>query len=125
MAEIVPSLRFCAYNSGDEAAKQELMSMRGVGNVDDLINQAKQDQAATLQEVEWRGRKMAVKQEQVRLFMIREQEFEANELDKTDVDEDGGYEAGIEAYESLLMDCKDAVQVRKGSVAVCNDCNAT
>ncbi len=109
MAEIVPSLRFCAYNSGDEVAKQELLNMRGVGNLDDLINQAKQDQAATLQEVEWRGRKMAVKQEQVRLFLLREQEFEAGELENAKSE---GHDAEIEAYESLLMDCKDAIQVR-------------
>ena len=109
MSEIVPNLRFCAYNSGDEVAKQELMSMRGGGggasNVDELINQAKQEQAATLQEVEWRGRKMAVKQEKVRMFLLSHQETD-QELAKAEQPE-----AKIEIYESLLLDCKDALQV--------------
>ena len=124
MSEIVPNLRFCAYNSGDEVAKQELMSMRGGGggasNVDELINQAKQEQAATLQEVEWRGRKMAVKQEQVRLFLLREQEFDSGELENARAEAKGvaeAHEAVVEAYESLLMDCKDAVQALKSDLA--------
>ena len=123
MSEIVPNLRFCAYNSGDEVAKQELMSMRGGGggasNVDELINQAKQEQAATLQEVEWRGRKMAVKQEQVRLFLLREQEFDSGELENARAEAKGvaeAHEAVVEAYESLLMDCKDAVQALKSDL---------
>ena len=123
MAEIVPNLRFCAYNSGDESAKQELMSMRGGGggasNVDELINQAKQEQAATLQEVEWRGRKMAVRQEQVRLFLLREQEFDLGELENARTEAKGkaeAHEAVVEAYESLLMDCKDAVQALKSDL---------
>jgi len=126
MSEIVPNLRFCAYNSGDEVAKQELLSMRGGGgasNVDELINQAKQEQASTLQEVEWRGRKMAVRQEQVRLFLLREQEFESGELENARAEAKGkesgaeAHEAVVEAYESLLMDCKDAVQALKSDLA--------
>ena len=124
MSEIVPNLRFCAYNSGDEVAKQELMSMRGggAGNVDELINQAKQEQAATLQEVEWRGRKMAVRQEQVRLFLLREQEFDGGELENARTAgrqasaAAEAHEAVVEAYESLLMDCKDAVQALKADL---------
>eukprot|EP00095_Tigriopus_kingsejongensis_P001968 maker-scaffold886_size84816-snap-gene-0.28 protein:Tk01968 transcript:maker-scaffold886_size84816-snap-gene-0.28-mRNA-1 annotation:"signal recognition particle 68 kda protein" len=117
MAEIVPSLRFCAYNSGDEIAKQDLIKMRGGahgGNVEELINQAREEQAATLQEVNWRGRKMAVKHEKVRLFLLREQEFE-EEISSRPQDHpngpDGELEAQVEAFESLLMDCKDAIQV--------------
>ena len=103
----------------------------GAGNVDELINQAKQEQAATLQEVEWRGRKMAVRQEQVRLFLLREQEFDGGELENARTAGGGqpasaatsaaaaaeaGHEAVVEAYESLLMDCKDAVQALKADL---------
>ncbi len=66
--------------------------------------QAREEQAATLQEVEWRGRKMAVRQEKVRVFLLRQQEFR-EELDNAE-----GHEARLEAFESLLMDCKDALQ---------------
>ena len=53
MADIVPSLRFCAYNSGDDMAKQDLLNMRAGGGmgVEELINQTREEQAATLQEV--------------------------------------------------------------------------
>ena len=106
--EIAPSLRYCAYNIGDTSAKQDLLNMRGqhgLTDLDDLINQTREQQAATLQEVEWRGRKMAVKQEKVRIFLLREQEFVETEL------KDKEPEERISAYESLLMDCKDAIQV--------------
>ena len=50
MNEIVPSLRFCAYNSGDEVAKKDLMKLRAGGqDVEGLISQAREEQAATLQ----------------------------------------------------------------------------
>lgn len=103
MEEIVPNLRYCAYNVGDASARQDLLGMRG-HEVEDLIKETREEQAATLQEVEWRKRKMPVKQEKVRMFLLREQEFK-NELDEANNEEK------IEAYESLLLDCKDAIQV--------------
>lgn len=50
---------------------------------------------------------MAVKQEKVRVFLLRQQEF-AEELANAAKE---GHEAVVEAFESLLLDCKDAVQV--------------
>ena len=96
MDEIVPSLRYCAYNIGDASAS-DLKGLRGhiqvrysikmyvipdkgakvlrfillilfiyfpqdTEQLDELIRETREQQAATLQEVEWRGRKMAVKQ---------------------------------------------------------------
>merc|ERR1712008_325076 len=106
--EIAPNLRFCAYNIGDASAKQDLLAMRGgqhgLNDLDDLINQTREQQTATLQEVEWRGRKLPVKQEKIRIFLLREQEFSETEVQgKTFQDQ-------ISAYEGLLMDCKDALQ---------------
>ena len=40
----------------------------------------REQQAATLQEVEWRGRKLPVKQEKIRIFLLREQEFTETEV---------------------------------------------
>ena len=45
---------------------------------------------------------------QVRLFLLREQEFQ-DELARQD---ELQTEKKISAYESLLMDCKDAIQVK-------------
>jgi len=109
--EIAPSLRYCAYNIGDTTAKQDLLNMRGtkhggLDDLEDLINQTREQQAATLQETEWRGRRMAVKQEKVRIFLLREQEF-------TEEIKDKDYDEKISAYESLLYDCKNAIQTLK------------
>ena len=108
MDEITPSLRYCSYNIGD-ASRADLIALRGKAgggqDVQVLINQTREQQAATLQDVEWRGRKMAVKHEKVRMFLLSQQESD-QELAKADQPEDK-----IEIYESLLLDCKDALQV--------------
>lgn len=42
--ELKPSLRYCAYNIGDESAAGDLVAMRGQGlieNLDSLMAQAK------------------------------------------------------------------------------------
>jgi len=112
MDEIVPSLRYCAYNIGDASAKQsmrtDLLNLRGhtqdQGKLDDLIRETREQQSATLQEVEWRGRKMAVKQNKARNFLLREQEFAAELKQAAATDEK------ISVLESFLMDCKDAIQ---------------
>jgi len=107
MEEITPSLRFCSYNIGD-ASRQDLMALRdggsGGADLDNLISQTREQQAATLQDVEWRGRKMAVKHEKARLFLISYEES-GQELTRAQ-----GNEAKIAVYEALLLDCKDAVQ---------------
>jgi len=105
MDEITPSLRYCAYNIGDKQAASELtMDQR----MDLLIMQTREQQASTLQDVEWRGRKMAVKHEKVRLFLLSYQESE-NELARAGNDS----EAKTAVYETLLLDCKDALQALK------------
>ena len=79
-----------------------ISGQHGLTDLDELINQTREEQAATLQEVEWRGRKLPVKQEKVRIFLLREQEFSAEIQDS---------DSKVDAYESLLMDCKDGLQV--------------
>lgn len=107
MDEIAPSLRFCAYNIGD-ASRQDLMALRDAGqggsDLSSLISQTREQQAATLQDVEWRGRKMAVRHEKVRLFLLSYQES-GQELARAHTNE-----AKVAVYESLLLGCKDAVQ---------------
>jgi len=107
MEEITPSLRYCAYNIGDTSAKEDLLSMRGgTGGMelDTLISQTREQQAATLQDVEWRGRKMAVKQEKVRIFLLSYQESGQELVRARDTD------AKLAVYEDLLLQCKDALQ---------------
>jgi len=108
MEEITPSLRYCAYNIGDTSAKEDLLSMRGGATgmeLDTLISQTREQQAASLQDVEWRGRKMAVKQEKVRIFLLSYQES-GQELERS-----RDSDAKLALYEDLLLQCKDALQV--------------
>lgn len=52
---------------------------------------------------------MGVKQEKVRLFLLREQEFQ-DELER--LEDPASADQKVAAFESLLMDCKDAIQVK-------------
>jgi len=51
---------------------------------------------------------MGVKQEKVRLFLLREQEF-PEEIER--LENPASVDQKVAAFESLLMDCKDAIQV--------------
>ncbi|KAH6942089.1 hypothetical protein HPB50_000664 [Hyalomma asiaticum] len=92
--ELSPSLRYCAYNIGDETAISDLKRMRLQGNVtmgtelDHLIEQAREKQASSLSEVTWLGRTVPVRHEKA-----------------PDI------EAKIAVHERLLFDCKDALQL--------------
>ncbi|XP_063708328.1 signal recognition particle subunit SRP68 [Culicoides brevitarsis] len=104
--ELAPSLRYCAYNIGGNASMDDLLEMRGQGvlnNLDALIAQTKTQSLETLQTTEWRGRKVTVRPEKVRLFLISIQD-----LAKT-VDKAKDNQAKIEIIEDVLIDCKDAI----------------
>ena len=104
--------RYCAYNLRDKG--MDLQSMIGQtqdpGLLDELISETREQVSATLQEVEWRGRKMAVKQEKARSFLVRDQDF-AHELDQAGSTADDK----IAVLESFLMDCKNAIEVSQAS----------
>ncbi|MGH0141727.1 UNVERIFIED_CONTAM: hypothetical protein FKN15_031684 [Acipenser sinensis] len=77
--EISPNIRYCAYNIGDQNAMNELIQMRlsagGGGRMmaeklEALITQTRAKQAATMSEVEWRGRTIPVKIDKVRIFLL-------------------------------------------------------
>lgn len=104
--ELTPNLRYCAYKIGGNASMDDLLEMRGQGvlnNLDELIAQTKTQSLETLQTTEWRGRKVTVRPEKVRLFLISIQD-----LAKT-VDKAKDHQAKIEIIENVLIDCKDAI----------------
>ncbi|KAG8519383.1 Signal recognition particle subunit SRP68 [Galemys pyrenaicus] len=77
--EISPNIRYCAYNIGDQSAINELMQMRlrsggteGLlaEKLEALITQTRAKQAATMSEVQWRGRTVPVKIDKVRIFLL-------------------------------------------------------
>lgn len=115
--EFTPNLRYCAYNiSGGRAAgsnMDDLLEFRAQGlleNLDDLVNQTKTESSEGLQTIEWRGRKVTVRPEKVRLFLLSAQELDKG-LEKT-----SKVESKIELIERTLMDCKDAIQAVKEEI---------
>ncbi|KFM65959.1 Signal recognition particle protein, partial [Stegodyphus mimosarum] len=113
--ELMPNIRYCAYNIGDETAINDLMKMRLSGktsgedmlgaDLDHLIAQTREKQAVTLSEVEWRNRKIPVRHEKIRLFLLNVQDSH------TQVEQAPNLQAKIAVYERLLLDSKDAIQV--------------
>ncbi|KAM7356919.1 signal recognition particle 68 [Cochliomyia hominivorax] len=114
--EFTPNLRYCAYNiSGGRAGgnMDDLLEFRAQGvleNLDDLVNKTKTERSEGLQTIEWRGRKVTVRPEKVRLFLLSTQE-----LDKS-LEKISKIESKIELIERTLMDCKDAIQAVKDEI---------
>ncbi|XP_055383774.1 signal recognition particle subunit SRP68 [Condylostylus longicornis] len=111
--ELTPSLRYCAYNIGDGGSMDDLLELRAQGlleNIDVLVSQTKTQSSETLQTTEWRGRKVTVRPEKVRLFLLSVQELDKS-LEKAKT-----LESKIELLENALMDCKDAIAAVKDEI---------
>ncbi|XP_030637240.1 signal recognition particle subunit SRP68 [Chanos chanos] len=111
--EISPNLRYCAYNIGDQNAINDLMQMRlsagGGGGMmaeklEALITQTRAKQAATMSEVEWRGRIVPVKIDKARIFLLGLADNEAA------IAQAANEETKERLYESLLAECRDTIQ---------------
>lgn len=111
--EITPSLRYCAYNIGENTSMNDLLEMRGQGmlqNLDSLVAQTKTEQTDAFQSAEWRGRKVTVRPQKVRLFLLSIQD-----LNKS-VEKGKDYQAKIDIIENVLLDCKDAISALKDEI---------
>lgn len=113
--ELNPNLRYCAYNIGDSTAQQDILNiMRGKGGkseLDMLIAQTREKQAASLLEVTWRDRTVPVRSEKVRVFLLAYQGLELS-LSKSN-DSDGK----LSVFEAILLDSKEAIQSLKEELA--------
>lgn len=109
LQELEVKLRFCRHHLGDRSATDTLLAMRGneaLGDkLDNLLASARERQAATLSEVTWKGRTVAVKHEKVRLFLLNEGLIH-EELEKI-----SSADERAEMLDKLLMECKDAIQL--------------
>lgn len=111
--ELSPSLRYCAYNIGESADMNDLLEMRGQGMLDNLgalVAQTKTEQTDAFQATEWRGRKVTVRPQKVRLFLLSIQD-----LDKS-VEKTKEHQAKIDIIENALLDCKDAISALKDEI---------
>lgn len=110
--EFSPSLRYCAYNIGENASMDELM-MHGHGmldNLSSLIAQSKTEQTEAFQTTEWRNRKVTVRPQKVRVFLLSIQDLEKS-LERTKE-----YQDKIDIIENVLLDCKDAISALKDEI---------
>jgi len=106
-------LRYCAYNIGDGGSIDDLLELRAQGlldNIDVLVSQTKTQSSEALQTTEWRGRKVTVRPEKVRLFLLSVQELDKS-LEKAKTSQ-----AKIELLENTLMNCKDAISAVKDEI---------
>ena len=111
--ELIPSLRYCAYNVGENASMNDLLEMRGQGLLDNLgalVAQTKTEQTDAFQATEWRGRKVTVRPQKVRLFLLSIQD-----LDKS-VEKTKEHQAKIDFIENALLDCKDAISALRDEI---------
>ncbi|CAK8697291.1 unnamed protein product [Clavelina lepadiformis] len=118
--EIGPNIRYCAYTIGDQSAIDDLMQMHGTGRqdpllagkLDSLIAESRERKAASMSEIIWRGRKIRIKNNKVRLFLIGVKDFDKD----LDAVEDAGRDSRIEMYDQVLTECKDALQCTKEDI---------
>lgn len=75
-----------------------------------MIAQTREKQAVTLSEIEWRNRKIPVRHEKIRLFLLNVQDSQQELEQAPDL------QAKIAVYERLLLDCKDALQVVRDEI---------
>lgn len=111
--ELNPSLRYCAYNIGEGASMNDLLEMRSQGLLDDLgtlVAQTKTEQTDAFQTTEWRGRKVTVRPQKVRLFLLSIQDLDAS-VEKAKDDQ-----AKIDIIENALLDSKDAISALKDEI---------
>ncbi|XP_046900079.1 signal recognition particle subunit SRP68 [Hypomesus transpacificus] len=111
--EISPNIRYCAYNIGDQNAINDLMQMRlaagGGGGMmaeklEALITQTRAKQAASMSEVEWRGRSVPVKIDKARIFLLGLADNEAA------IAQAANEETKESLYETLLAECRETIQ---------------
>lgn len=81
-------------------------------NLDTLVAQTKNESMEALQTTEWRGRKVTVRPEKVRLFLLSIQD-----LNKS-VERAKEFQAKIEILENSLLDCKDAISAVKDEIKI-------
>ncbi|CAH0564212.1 unnamed protein product [Brassicogethes aeneus] len=109
--EITPSLRYCAYNIGDDKAV-DLLELRSQGvleNFEALVSQTKEKTAAILHEITWFGVKIPVRLERVRLFLISIEKLDESLKHAED------NQAKIKILENLFIDLRDVISLTRDS----------
>lgn len=117
VTEMSPNLRCCAhYLEADGDTLTDLNELRAQGGVlfeddlDLLVAQTKTQSTDALQTMDWRGRKVTVRPDKVRLFLRSVQEVDRRVVKAATI------EAKIETLETVIMDCRDAIQAVRDEI---------
>ncbi|KAL1497686.1 hypothetical protein ABEB36_008605 [Hypothenemus hampei] len=109
--EIAPSLRYCAYNIGDEKAVNllELRSQGILETLNALVFEATTKTAAILHEVTWFGLKIPIRNERVRLLLLSIEGLDDSLKNAED------NQAKIKILENLFIDLRDVISLARES----------
>lgn len=109
--EITPSLRYCAYNIGDEKAV-DLLELRSQGvleNLDAMVLQTKDKTAAVLHEITWFGLKVPVRIEKIRFFLVSVEGLDESLKHAED------NQSKIKILENFFIDLRDVIALARDS----------
>ena len=80
------------------------------GKLSDLLARTKVEEAENLNLQEWRGRKIAIRNEKVRLFLLNYREF-CDEVERVSSDEEK-----LEKYSEIIMECGESIDLVKADL---------
>ncbi|CAH1107231.1 unnamed protein product [Psylliodes chrysocephalus] len=109
--EISPSLRYCAYNIGDEKAV-DLLELRSQGvleNFDTLVSQTQEKTEDVLYEIKWFNLKIPVRVERIRVFLVSIEGLNDSLVHAEDS------QARIKILENLFIDLRDIISLTRES----------
>ncbi|KAF5285524.1 hypothetical protein FQR65_LT13222 [Abscondita terminalis] len=107
--ELTPSLRYCAYNVGDEQGINlpELRTLGILENFDKFLLQSSEKTAAVLHEINWYGIQVPIRIEKVQLFLQTLVNFDDSLLKAEDDSK------RIEILENMFIDLRDVISATR------------
>jgi len=115
-SEIDPNLRYCQYNLGEcgESGMADLLKGKGnsliEGKLSDHLAKLKIEEAENLNVTEWRGKRIAIRNETVRVFLLNFRQFEEDVKAIESTDEK------LDKYGEMMMECGEAIELVKGEL---------
>lgn len=81
-----------------------------------MLSKTQEKAASSLSEVTWRDQRLPVRNEKLRVGLIKLQQMEGELRGHSGTTEEGG-EGKTGMYEQLLMECQDAMQIVREDIA--------
>jgi len=111
--DLEPNVRYCQYNidENDENLGDLLSGAKSSlteGKLSDLLAKTKIEESENLNVTEWRGKKIAIRNEKIRVFLLNYREFQA-QIDTTDLTD----EEKLEKHGEIIMECGESIDLVK------------